>query len=64
MERIEKLIDAIKNENPVDAEELFKAEIGDRIKNAVAQRKVEVAKRVFSPEPEQSQIDKIINPGE
>ena len=63
--RLDKLVDAIKNEKPVDAEELFKAEMGDRLKSALADRKVEIGKQLFSKEKESlSKLDKLINPDE
>ena len=65
MERLDKLVDAIKNEKPVDAEELFKAEMGDRVKDALANKKIEIGKQLFSKEKDSlSQLDKLINPEE
>ena len=65
MERIEKLVDSIKSEDPLGAEQLFKDELGDRIKVALTDRKTEVGKKLFSKTPEEpSQIDKLINPKE
>ena len=45
--------------------ELFKAEMGDRVKAALADRKVEIGKQLFSREKDSlSQLDKLINPEE
>ena len=65
MERLEKLVDAIKNENPVDAELIFKDEMSDRIKAALADKKQEFGKQLFAKTPEpKSQLDKLIDPEE
>lgn len=65
MEKLEKLVDAITNENPVEAEEIFKAEMGERIKTALAAKKIEFGKQLFAKTPdEQSQLDKLMDPEE
>ena len=65
MERLEKLVDAIKDEKPADAEEIFKSEMSDRIKDALAQRKLEIGKHLFSKTPkEKTQLYKLMDPEE
>ena len=65
MERIEKLISAIADENPVEAEDIFKSEMSDRLKDVLAQKKIEIGKQLFSKTPKnQSQLDKLMNPEE
>ena len=63
--KLDQLVKAIVDEKPVDAEELFKAEIGDRLKVAIDAKKTEIGKTLFAKKPDPpSQLDDIINPEE
>ena len=65
MERLEKLVTAIVDEKPVEAGDIFKSEMGDRIKDVLSQRKLEIGKKLFASRPKApSQLDRLINPEE
>ena len=64
MENLDKLVDAISNEKPVDAEAIFKDEMKSRLTDAIKNKKIEIAKSLFAIKKDQSELDKIINPEE
>lgn len=66
MERIDRLVTAIVDEKPVDAEQLFKDEMSGRIKTALTKRKLEIGQELFAskPNPTRSQLSKLIDPEE
>ena len=63
-ERLTNLLNAIRNEKPVDAETYFKDEMKDRLKAAVDARRMELAKSLFAKTDNRSQVDKILDPEE
>ena len=63
-ERLANLIDAIKNEKPVDAETHFKDEMKDRLKAAFDARRLELAKSLFAKTDGRSELEKILTPEE